>query len=300
MKTERRHELETNTLAKKLARWIELVKPYSKVFGGVLVAVLVIAVVGMFVRRQAARAEAAAWDAYYQATEGGRPSLDELLAVADEHRNTSVEPWARIAWADSQLQVGARLLFHDRSTAQQFLSRAIDAYRELKTDAGNDLIRQRAIYGLARANETLSHLDRAHQEYAEVGGAFAEAAKARATLIEEKPSKEFYDWFAQAKMPQAVQSTDPGIPGQRPDFSVEGLDEAAATGTAPTPSPASAEGSSDAAGAAPPSVEEPAATPPDATPPDATTNPNAAATAPSAESQTTPATSDSPTPPPSP
>jgi hypothetical protein len=295
MKTERRHELETNTLAKKLARWIELVKPYSKVFGGVLVAVLVIAVVGMFVRRQAARAEAAAWDAYYQATEGGRPSLDELLAVADEHRNTSVEPWARIAWADSQLQVGARLLFHDRSMAQQFLSRAIDAYLELKTDAGNDLIRQRAIYGLARANETLSHLDRAHQEYAEVGGAFAEAAKARATLIEEKPSKEFYDWFAQAKMPQAVQPTDPGIPGQRPAFSVEGLDEAAATGTAPTPNPASAEGSPDAAGDAPPSVEEPAATAPDAT-----TNPDAAATAPSAGSQTAPATTDSPTPPPSP
>ena len=38
MKTERRHELETNTLSKKLAQWIELVKPYSKVCGGVLVA----------------------------------------------------------------------------------------------------------------------------------------------------------------------------------------------------------------------------------------------------------------------
>ena len=106
MKTERRHELETNTLAKELARWVEAAKPYSKVVGGLLVAALVIAALAMFVRRQSASAEAVAWDAYYQATEGGRPSLDELLDVADTHRGASVEPWARIAWADAQLLVG--------------------------------------------------------------------------------------------------------------------------------------------------------------------------------------------------
>ena len=159
MKTERRHELETNTLAKRLARWVEVVKPYSKVVGGLIVAALVIAALTIFVRRQSASAEAVAWDAYYQATEGGGPSLDELLDVADAHRGTSVEPWARIAWADAQLLVGSRLLFHDRNTAQQYLSRAIDAYVKLKDDATNDMIRQRAIYGPVsythlRAHET--------------------------------------------------------------------------------------------------------------------------------------------------
>ena len=41
MKTERRHELQTNVLADSLARWIEAVKPYSRAALAVVIALVV-------------------------------------------------------------------------------------------------------------------------------------------------------------------------------------------------------------------------------------------------------------------
>lgn len=226
MKTERRHELETNVLAKELARWIDLVKPYSKAGVGVLVAALVIAAVTMFVKRQGNRAEAMAWDAYYQATVGGQPHLEQLQTVADEYRGTAVEPWARIAWADGQLAFGTRVLFRQRNVGKQFLGRAIEAYRQLQENNVPEMIRQRAIYGMARAEESLSDVDAACQEYAKTDGALAELAKARATSLKKDEAKQFYDWFAQAKLAQDSGSKGAGAVGRKPVF---GVDAAAAS-----------------------------------------------------------------------
>src|SRR3990172_9256397 len=111
MKTERRHVLETNVLAKELALWIDWVKPYAKFLVGVLLAAAVVFAVVNLVSRQSSRTEAAAWDAYYVATEGSRRNPDELLSVAASYAGTSVEPWAKLAWADGHLRQGSRLLF---------------------------------------------------------------------------------------------------------------------------------------------------------------------------------------------
>jgi hypothetical protein len=224
MKTERRHELETNTLARRLAAWIERVKPYGRSFIGLLVALAVVAVGAFLLTRQSKQTEAMAWDAYYLATEGGRPMPDELAMVAESHVGTSVEPWARLAQADAELQVASRTLFVDKAEARRRLNVAIDTYQKLKERRGDELVRERATFGLARAYESLGRLDAADSEYRDVTGAFADAAESRADLIAKASSKAFYDWFAEAELPRTPLPGDPGVPGTPPDASLPGLD----------------------------------------------------------------------------
>jgi len=237
MKTQRRHDLETNTLARELARWIDRIKPYSKAVTGILVAVMVVFATVWFLSQQTSQTEAAAWDAYYLATEGGRPNLEELAKLADEHGGTSVEQWAELARADSQLQIGTRLLFRDKNEATNFLNQAIAQYQHLQDTVGSEMLRQRATFNLARAYEALGRLEDAIGAYREVDGTFRQMATERLEVLQQKSSKEFYDWFVQAKLPEpGVAGNAPGIPGQGPPFTLEGPGNTAQPRTEKTPS----------------------------------------------------------------
>jgi hypothetical protein len=224
MKTQRRHELETNTLARELGRWIDRARPFTRSVVGVLVAACVVVAVAALLRRQSTTTETAAWNAYFQATEGGRPQLDELLSLTTSYQGTSVEPWAELAWADAQLQIGSRILFRDKAEGQRRLNEAIDEYRKLIQSDTHEIVRQRGLFGLARAHECLGQIDEARNRYREVTGPLAEAARQRVGLLEQQSSEQFYDWFAEAKLPSNVSPQDPGVPGAKPDFSLEGLE----------------------------------------------------------------------------
>lgn len=237
MKTERRHELETNWLARQLARWIDQLKPYGKAVTGVLVAAVVVGTSVWFFSQQTSQTEAAAWDAYYLATEGGRPNLDELAKLAVEHAGTSVQQWAELARADSQLQIGTRLLFRDKQEAANLINQAIAEYEQIRKSVQSEPLRQRATFNLARAYEALGKLDDAIRTYQQVEGAFREMAQARLEVLEQKSSKQFYDWFAQAELPQpGVSETDPGTPGQAPPFRLDGPGAGDAAVQSPAPS----------------------------------------------------------------
>lgn len=259
MKTQRRHELQTNTLAQELARWIDRVKPYSKLVAGILLAVLVIGVASAVMTRQSRTSEVTAWDDYYAATNAMPPDLEGLEDIADNKRGTSVEPWARLALADRQLLTGTRLLYYDKTGALQLLQRAADAYTDLKQSANQDRVRYRATFGLARAYESLGRLDKAHQEYLQVQGAFEALAKQRATTLEQKDVKQFYDWFASAELPGSAAPNALGAPIQQPESAPDGtldLDDLSPAPSAPSPE------SNEAAGSSTPEPDPPAAVEP--------------------------------------
>ena len=79
MKTQRRHELQTNVLAHSLARWIERAKPYSKAGTAVLIAVVVALFAWAYLSTQSTRREADGWNEYFDATGGRNPDPRELL-----------------------------------------------------------------------------------------------------------------------------------------------------------------------------------------------------------------------------
>ena len=223
MKTERRHELETNELARRLARSIETVKPYSKAVLGLVVAGVVIGAAWMLLGQRTTKSEAAAWNDYWMATLGGRLKPEDLLDVADDHQGTSAEDWARLAAADVELDIGVRTLFRNKEEGRRRLRNAEDLYTKLRQAAGLEAVRQRAAYGLGRTREALGDLDKACATYEEVGGAFEAIARRRAEFLKRSEVKSFCDWFADAEPPAPKLLDEPGTPGSRPDRSIKGL-----------------------------------------------------------------------------
>lgn len=223
MKTERRHELQTNVLAHSLARWIEAAKPYSRAGTAILIALVVALFAWAYLSTQSSRRQADGWNEYFDAMGGRNPDPRDLLYdISSRYTGTIVAQWSRLTLADFQLDQGTGRLLQDRKMAREELREASEKYQALLLEATQPTILQRATYGLARAHEALGELERARGEYRSLatkwpGGPFAAAAKMRANDLDQLPTKNFYDWLAKYEPPPPL-STEPGTPGSRPNF----------------------------------------------------------------------------------
>ena len=81
MKTERRHELQTNTLAQHLAEWIEKIKPYSTAITVVIGAVIIVAIVAAYLAQSKSAADQAAWDKFTYAMTSYPPQIEGLDSI---------------------------------------------------------------------------------------------------------------------------------------------------------------------------------------------------------------------------
>ncbi|MHB1038032.1 MAG: YfgM family protein [Pirellulales bacterium] len=224
MKTERRHELQTNVLADWLAHEIEKLKPYSKAILGVVVAVLVIFGASIYLRSRASAKQEEGWDLYFSASMP-TPDPQKLMEVGDEHPSSSVGYWSRLLAADVQLSQGTTKMFNDRAAARVELNKAIENYQSVLDSAREPLFVDRARFGLARAYEALDDLAKARENYEIVAKAgskspYAEAAKRRLDDLSKASTKEFYDWFAKYQVKSALPS-GLGLPGTRPEFDLD-------------------------------------------------------------------------------
>lgn len=223
MKTERRHELKTNVLAHSLVRWIDAAKPYSRAGTAIVIALVVALFAWAYLSTQNTRRLADGWNEYFDAIGGRDPdSRGALRDISSRYAGTMVGQWARLTLADIQLDDGTNRLLQDRKIARDGLREASEKYRALLLETSHPTIRQRSLYGLARAQEALGELDEAQKQYRELAeqwpdGPFAAAAKARTSDLEKLGTKEFYDWLARYEPPPPL-SNQPGKPGARPDF----------------------------------------------------------------------------------
>jgi predicted negative regulator of RcsB-dependent stress response len=275
MKTERRHELQTNVLANSLARWIEAAKPYSRAALAVVIVVAAALFGWAYLSSQNTRHVADGWTEFFDAVGGRNPDPRELLRdISTRYSGTMVAQWARLTLADIELDEGTNRLLQDRKPARDELREASQSFQSLLREASHPTILQRATFGLARAHEALGELEKARNEYRSLAtqwpeGPYAAAAKARANDLEQAGTKGFYDWLAKYE-PPAPLSKAPGTPGVRPDFLTEPdsggiLTLPSATPAAPGPTLPSA--ITEPAAEKPKSDEPPAATSPDAAKP---------------------------------
>jgi hypothetical protein len=242
MKTERRHELQTNVLADWLGDKIQTVKPYSRAVLGGLIALAVILGVYFYLSRQRAAVAAAGWDLYFKAWEQvrTRDNTEDLsdLAQSPTYRDTAAGMWARIALADHNYARGENHLFSDRAQAKQELKIAVDSYASVANQSEYPLLAQRALLGKARALESLDDQDAARKAYQaladEADGLYQNEAKKRLADLSQDATKQFYDWFALENPPPQSQFA-PGIPGMRPDFDLESLKSGASLFDQPPP-----------------------------------------------------------------
>ena len=220
MRSERRHELEHNELADWLAGSIETVKPYVNTILGVLLAVVIVAVGGIWWTWQSQAELGESWDAFHTALASSNPS--ELAFMAEDYPDTKAADWARVVAGNIHLIMGCNKLFINRADANLELHKAADLFDEVLEKSQQQVLLDRATYGLARTREAMGELDKAKALYKKVTenwphGPFAEIAANRLEKLQQPGTLAFYDRFAKFD-PQPAFSDLPGIPGAGPLF----------------------------------------------------------------------------------
>lgn len=219
MKSQHRHELETNWLAHHTAIWLEKLQPYNAlIVGGLIVAAIGLFAFSFFSGETAAR-QAEAWNSYNDAVMSGSPNLELLRKSAGEYPDSPMQEFADITWADGELYRASVLYIHNRLASDESANRAMSTYQSLLSETEDALIRSRAHFGLARIYELRNELDKAIEEYGKVEGGFKLIADERVKQLGKPATQEVYAWLATAQGPTSSAPSGPGTPGLSPRFS---------------------------------------------------------------------------------
>lgn len=221
MKSERRHELQTNDFADWLGHQLEQHRSHLKTAGIALAALLVVGIVYTVVSQRQASANGASWAAYFQAfwmrdADDVATALDK---VAKSRESELAGLWARLTEADIDLENGVRQLYRDRDEALRALERAEENFAAVEKKAvAYPAVLLKARYGLAQALESQGKVEKAREMYDSVAksdptGSIGKAADRRRKLLMGDQVAEFYDWF-QRQTPQPLGK--PGGAGLRP------------------------------------------------------------------------------------
>jgi len=253
MKTERRHELHTNWLADRLGEAAETSKPYAKGVVGVLVATVVLIAAYEYLSWRSTAESVAGWNDVWSALENRSQSeqMDALRKVVDNYPSTPAGIWAQLRLADDDLELGVRMLVEERSVGMNHLHSALKDYQSVEQKTTDPLIRQRALFGVARAQESLDQLDAARKAYEALAkdypdGSYAPRAKERLDDLGRRSTQEFYDWLKTAESPSRVFGKGTQTPGsEKSGMSEEELDKlisgskspGAKTSSVPPPEP---------------------------------------------------------------
>lgn len=279
MKTERRHELQTNELADWLGRTIELIEANYRAVLGVLVAVVVVVGAALYLRSESTSRRSEGWDRFFQA-QASQDFVGDMLSVSENYDGTSAGAWAKLIVADSQLIQATDQLFQNRADANDKLRRALTGYQEVADSSiaeRDPLLQQRAILGMARSYESLNQLDKARDEYKKLTDTgrwanpiFTEQAERRLKALDQPSTKQFYDWFAKHEpLPPSSAPTADQLKAN-----LNSLPDSPPTTPAPeTPPAAAADTNAPAEGAGDSTPAEPPATPPAAEPATQPSNP---------------------------
>jgi hypothetical protein len=309
MKTEERHHLHENDLAASLDKSLKKAEPYSNQILIAILAVTVLAIGFLIWQRSSGGKSNEGWAKFAKAT-----SADDYLTVADDFPGTGVAQWSKLRAGEQYLNQGLRTATSDRKVTEDNVKNAISAFESLlNSGSAVPQIRERALYGLAVARETISGQDtsKAVEAYETLrsefpGSPYANIAALRVADLSAESTKEFYAWFERQprkpdERPKPKDLTVGPPSGSTADPFVLGDEQLTAPPAnpdrPPSPSPATQAGEGAqppaASGAATPAPEGAAAAPatPEATPPaPATVTPAAPApTTPAPDAAATPA-----------
>jgi len=203
MKSEHRHELAENDLEvfinRLRARFAESMEVYGNRIMLWASAVLLLIAASVFYVRNSGSANAQGWAALTSAQ-----SPEDLAGVADAYQGKPVGQWARLNVGEQYLQSGLRLMFTNRKAGVADLEEAQHAFEDVLNEKGiSEAVRERALFGMARALETTADgdLKPAIETYGKLIAEFPVTAykpvvENRLTVLEAKTTQDFYAWFA--------------------------------------------------------------------------------------------------------
>lgn len=217
MKTQRRHELQTNILADYIGKHLQQIKPYARhiTIGTLLVFVAILA--GLYLSNESAKKRGAGWSDYLKAF--AVADADTLEEVATIHEGSTAGLWARLSAGEINVIEGTDRLFRDREEAEKTLKDARKQFRAVEKDAGgNAELLERARFGLAQVHESLSEVKEAREYYGGVAesspdSALGKLAKLRFDRLSDKSVERWYHWF---------ERQEPAPPPEQADLSLSG------------------------------------------------------------------------------
>lgn len=224
MKSERRHDLETNELAIRMQEWIDRLKPYASQIGLVLLGLVVLAYIAAAWGGVSAQKEEEAWAEYTLASYSTDPELRgmKLLAENEDFGSTPVREWAYLAWANRQVLLASQTYLTDRASTTERLEGVQQVFETLADNATHPQVQDRAQFGLAQVYEMLGKVDEAKAAYDRVKGDLSPLADARVEELSDPDSAKAIEWLASAPLPvQTPASTSNALGGTRPDFEAE-------------------------------------------------------------------------------
>ncbi len=212
MKTDRRHELQTNVLADWIGKHLGQVQGHSKTILALVLLVIAAGVAGTFlVQDQAARSQAG-WNQFFQAF--GERDPEALEIVASANQGTTAGVWAHLAEADLKLAEGIGDLYTNRDNAKRNLAEAERNYLVVEK-VPESILRQRAWFGLGQVYESMANIEKAKEYYGKLASSSATSglgkeAQRRTDALSDTSTEKWYNWFAnQTPRPPAI----PGMPG---------------------------------------------------------------------------------------
>jgi len=238
MRTERRHELEENILAQGLISVLEKIRPYQNaILIGLVGMVVLVAAYQWITRRSSGQAEAA-WNEVFANMSLSREDPSALEKAAENFAGTEPGQWAALLAAEAYLAKACDAFFQNKTEAREYLHRSRDLFQRVLTDSRNEVLRERATFGLARADETAGDLDNAIESWSNPSGkqsghkadrgyqgvlnlwpegAYAKAAQARLNDLQRYTTKKFYDEFGRWEpRPLPPESFGPSAKGKIP------------------------------------------------------------------------------------
>jgi hypothetical protein len=227
MKSEHRHELQTNDLSKWTEKIVQALEFYSNQILWTICGILLVSAGIIYWVRSSRAAESSAWTDLASAR-----SPEDFELAATRNPGTRASDWATLEKGEAYLGSGVRDMFKDRDKANTDLKKARTAFESLTSRSSLAAeLRMRALMGHAQCEESMSDgdLNPAIQLYEKVVSdypqtVFADLAKHRLEELKESGAQGFYAWFhAQNPKPAAApKPADQGMRDELPIFEPEG------------------------------------------------------------------------------
>jgi|SRR5579863_2636582 len=209
MKSEHRHDLQTNDLGKfaeKMAVFIDV--HGNRLMIGVCLACLPLAGF-IYWWRSESNAQVAAWRDFSVAINVDK--AEEFHNVWKDHPDTAPAYWARVHEGEKWLSLGVQSMFRNVENGMEELKKAQAAFQSI-IDAQRKApfeIRDRALLGLGRTLESMSNgsEDEAVKTYETLVKDFPDSiykkdAEERIAVLTRGSGQEFYAWFAKFPRPK--------------------------------------------------------------------------------------------------
>ena len=210
MKSEHRHELQTNELGKVVERLGTFMEVHgNRLMIGVFVVGLAVAVALVWRKHENAK-RSAAWQSFEIATRFNTP--DEYQDVWTKYKGMPAGLWAKVHEGERRLDLGVQSMFRNVEKGASELEKSRDAFQAVLDDRNAPPeIRERALIGLGHALESLS------------SGSEGDAVKSYESLLKEFPDsiykedaqqrlaglkregETFYTWFSKYPRPKLAE-----------------------------------------------------------------------------------------------